>query len=1119
MIVLRGSVIALCLGLAHLPAQSIKGVFVGTVMDSSKAAVTNAAVVIVNSSTGATVFRGTTDAQGSYTAPAVSVGTYHLGFVAPGFKRTDIRNVGLRVDERVQVNAVLDPGAVSETITVSGEEIGQLQTESSSISEVINVAQMQELPLPGGGRGDDVLNVLTLMGGVSAGGNGTRINAQQISINGSRTLNTEIAVDGVSILSGTTGSITMMPAREAIREVKILSSAYSAEYGRTSGGYVNAVVASGTAEYHGALYETFRNEALNANGYFNNARRVRRPRDRYNQFGGKVGGPVRIPKLYDGRNRSFFFANYEGLRIANPAAPVSTLPDERFRAGDFSGSRIAVRDPLTQMAFPGNRIPANRIDPAARKILGLVPLPNTTGTADTANGRELNNYVNPQSVDEFIDNYTGRFDQVALEGRSRFFARVTHYDQSRPAAALIPGPLNNERGPETQVGWQTALGYTHVLSPSLLLDLSAGFNRNNQSVNPPDFGLNATEVFGIQRTIGAAAPNLNISGWRTLGLNTNTLRRQITNTFQYSGSISWSRSGHLVKIGSQLRKNQFNVFNPGGSWTGTYRFDGELTNVTNSANNPVNAFADFLLGGIASADYKIPQPLTGRRNWNLGIFIQDDWKVTPRLTLNLGLRYEYESPLVIVNDIYSRIDDATGKLLVAGRNATRSLNLDSAKFNFGPRVGLAFSLNRKTVIRSAAGLFFGQIFSNHGGTVTYPGFTTVQTFNDPGVGVALPFRLQEGFPLIAVQNLDDPFAEERSATPASPLSPSTQFSEINPLPSIWQWNFGVQRELPASIVLDTSYVATRGLHLPLALVANLPPFELAERLALSGSGTVTQNARPFPHLTSYSPRVHAGSSIYHSLQVKATRQFSHAVSFLTTYTWSKAIDDGSGFSSLPNGADPGQYPTLFRNLDRAVGGFDRRHNYTLALLWAPRQRWIRGWQFAPTLAARTGLPDTISQSVLNATANQQRPNVISNASIYLPERVEAGTAIRYLRSPSDPAFPLAPSGPVVARIGGQQTLVLPSSIGTLGRNTVREPGELNVDLAVSRRFRFGERFELQLRGEAFNLLNKTNFLVPNVDLPVTADAVGRPVFNAPNFGLITGARPARFMQLAIRLVF
>jgi len=236
MIVLRASVIALCLGLARLPAQSIKGVFVGTVMDLSKAAVTNAAVVIVNSSTGATVFRGTTDAQGSYTAPAVSVGTYHLGFVAPGFKRTDIRNVGLRVDERVQVNAVLDPGAVSETITVSGEEIGQLQTESSSISEVINVAQMQELPLPGGGRGDDVLNVLTLMGGVSAGGNGTRINAQQISINGSRTLNTEIAVDGVSILSGTTGSITMMPAREAIREVKILSSAYSAEYGRTSGG-------------------------------------------------------------------------------------------------------------------------------------------------------------------------------------------------------------------------------------------------------------------------------------------------------------------------------------------------------------------------------------------------------------------------------------------------------------------------------------------------------------------------------------------------------------------------------------------------------------------------------------------------------------------------------------------------------------------------------------------------------------------------------------------------------------------------------------------------------------------------------------------------------------------
>ncbi|MDZ4798461.1 MAG: TonB-dependent receptor, partial [Bryobacteraceae bacterium] len=739
-------------------AQSVKGVLLGSVTDSTGLAVPGASVSIVNAESGAVAFKGTTTGDGSYTAPALPVGVYHVSVEAAGFKKVEIRNINLKVDERVRVNARLDPGVVTEQITVSGAALGQLQTETSSISEIINVAQMQSLPLANGGRGDDVLNVLMLAAGVSAGGNGTRVNAQQISINGSRTLNTEITVDGVSILSGTTGSITMMPSREAIREVKVLTSAYSAEYGRTSGGFVNAVVDSGTSQYHGALYHSLRNEAMNANGFFNNVRGVKRPRDRLQQFGGKLGGPVVIPKIYNGQNRSFFFFNYEGLRIANPGAPISTVPDAGFRSGNFAASRVVVRDPATGAPFPGNLIPGNRIDPAAAKILGLVPLPNSPGTADIANGRLLNNYVNAQSVSEYINNFTGRYDHSAMEGRSRTFLRITQYDQSRPAAAIMPGPLNNERGPETQVGWQVALGYTHVLSPNLLLDLSAGLNRNNQSVDPPEFGLDPRATFGIDRTIGLAAPTFNISGYRTLGLNGNTLRRQITNTFNYSGALNWSKSGHLIKVGAQLRRNQFNVFNPGNSWSGTYNFNGEITNATGAANNPVNALADFLLGSIATAEYKLPQPLMGRRNWNLGVFLQDDWKITSKLTLNLGLRYEYESPMVVVNDVYSRIDDATGRMLVAGKNASRSLNLDASRLNFAPRIGLALSLNRKTVIRAASGLFFGQIFSNLGGGTNNPGFTIVQSFPDLGVAVPQAFRLSQGFPLIAVQNLDDPFA-------------------------------------------------------------------------------------------------------------------------------------------------------------------------------------------------------------------------------------------------------------------------------------------------------------------------------------------------------------------------
>jgi hypothetical protein len=1103
-----------------LAGQSIKGAFAGTITDASGAVIPGAAVIITNAASGALVFKGTAGAQGSWLATAVPVGVYTLTFESAGFKRVEIRDVALKVDERVRVDARLDPGIVTEQITVSGETFGQLKTESSSLNEVINVAQMQNLPLPGGGRGDDVLNVLMLVGGVSAGGNGTRINAQQISINGSRTLNTEITVDGVSILSGTTGSITMMPAREAIREVKVLTSAYSAEYGRTSGGYVNAVVDSGTAQYRGALYEYFRNEALNANNYFNNARRVARPRDRFNQFGGKLGGPVYLPKLYNGRDHTFFFFNYEGLRLKNPAAPISTLPDERFRAGDFSASPVVLRDAQGSAPFPGNRIPDTRIDPAARRILGFVPLPNSAGTPDAANGRLINNYVYPQSVSEYINSFTGRLDHLALEGRSRLFLRVTQYDQSRPVAATVPGPLNNDRGPETQVGWQTSLGYTHVLSPSLLVDGHFGLHRNNQRVDPPEFGLDPTAAFGIQRTIGRAAPNFSIAGYRALGLNNNTLRRQITNTFHYNGAVNWSARGSLIRVGAQIRRNQFNVFNPGGGWSGNYRFNGEITSPSSAANNPVHAFGDFLLGAVQSADYNLPQPLTGRRNWNLGFFIHDDWKATSRLTVNLGLRYEYESPVVVVNDLYSRIDDATGKMLVAALNASRSLNLSADKLNLAPRAGIAYSLDQRTVIRSAVGLFFGQVFSNLGGVVNHPGFSTNQNFPDLGVGVAQPFHLSEGFPLLAVQDLRDPFKAERAATPQNPLSPASQFSEINPLSSIYQWNFGIQRWLPGAIVVDSSYVGSRGLHLPLALPTNPPAFHRAEEIALAGTGVATQLARPFPAVAGYSPRYHAGTSSYHSLQLKATREFSAAASFLATYTFAKAIDDGSGFSSVPNGADAGQFPSLFRYLDRAVGGFDRKHNFTAAVLYAPKGTWrLRGWQFSPTFVARTGLPDTIAQSSLYPGVTQQRPNASSGASIYASQRTSEGTAIRYLLDPRLGGFPYTPSGPLVARLGGQSRVVLPAALGTLGRNTIREPGEFNIDLAVSRRFPLKERMALQLRGEAFNLLNHTNLLGGNVDLAVGVDASGRPVFNAPSFGLITGARPARFMQLVLRLEF
>ncbi len=1100
-------------------AQELTGVFTGTTRDSSGAVVPGAAITITNAATGVTVWRGRTDGNGLYLAPALPVGRYHINFEAAGFKKAEVRDVNLQIDQRARIDTVLQPGEVMETVTVVGESLGQLESETSAVGAVINVNQVRDLPAPS----RNILNLLNSIPGVSSGGAATGINASQLSINGSRTLQSEFTVDGVSVVSGSTGGVQRFPSTETIREFRVLTSGYTAEYGRTAGGYVNAIVETGTREYHGGVYEYFRNEKLNANDFFRNLRGEPRQRDRYNQFGGKFGGPIRVPRLYDGRERSFFFVNYEGLHRKDPASPISTIPDEAFRAGDFSASPVPVIDPRTGQQFLGNRIPAGSIDSAAARIMALLPKPNSPGSTDAASNRRINNFVNTQSNAQTTHEVTARVDHNVGD-RARLFGRLTHFRSDSPADKILPGPLDPAVGDSITTTYQTALAYTHTWTPTLVTEATLGFWRNNPRIDPPSLGLDPTSVFGIQRYVLRAAPRFNISGWRELGINENTWRRQIDNNFQGTAALTWVRGSHIAKFGLQLRKNQFNVFNPGGNYTGIYSFNGEITSTTRTGGNPVNALADFLLGQIQTVQYSLPQPLLGRRNSNLGVFAQDDWKVTRRLTVNLGLRYEYESPMVIANDMYSRVSPITGRLLVALKNASRSLDLESAKLNLAPRVGFAYNLNDRTVIRSAFGIFYGQIFSNLGGIVLYPGYTVTQNFIDQGVGVPQPFTLQQGHPLIAVQDFNDPFFIERASSPSSPLSPGAQFGQISPLPSAMQWNFGVQRELGSGIIVEANYIGTRGLNLPLSLPFNQVPFERGEEIARLGQAIETQRARPFPNVSGFSSFVHAGTSSYHSLQLKGVRQFSKSLAFMTHYTWSKSLDDGSGIFSFsqPNGLDTGQFLNLFRHLDRGLSAFDRPHNFGLVMQYVTSgHRLLRNIQINPILIARSGLPDTINQNNLHPAASQQRPHVVTtNAGGYAPRRAPEGTGVRSLLSQNDAGFPFAPSGPLFTGTGAARTLVLPFSIGTVGRNTTRVPGEFNLILSVARRFALSERLGLQLRGEAFNLLNHTNFNGPNVGLSVIADPrTGRAVFNSPGFGLITSAKTARFLQLVARLEF
>jgi hypothetical protein len=1096
----------------------------GTVADPSGAVVPKAGITLIGADTSATVWHGETNESGVYRAPEIPVGRYNLRVEAPGFKRAEVKGINLVVDQRAAIDVKLETGATAESITVNGEAAGQLATDTSSLGNVINTSQVQDLPLPN----RSILNLLSLTPGVSSGGAATGINSSQLSINGSRTVNSEFMVDGVSVVSGSTGGVQTLPSADAIREFKVLTSAYSAEYGRTSGATVTMVINSGTNQFHGGAYEYFRNEDLNANNYFNNLRGQPRSEDRYNLFGAKLGGPVWIPKVYNGKEKTFFFFDYEGLRQISPYANISSVPSAAFRTGNFSTSAVPVYSPASKAPFPGNVIPASLIDPAAAKILGVLPGANSPGSPDVANGLAVNNLVEVGSSKPGSNATTTRIDENLNES-NRLFGTLTHYSAVSPLQPTIPGPLENSVGPGVTSGYQAALGLTHTFSPTMFMEARMGFWRNDSEIVPPSAGLDVAGVLGIARSLGGASPTFNISGgWSQYGLNSNTLRSQIDDNYQPSLSVSKVWRNHLLKFGTDLRLNEFNIYNPGGTgnsgwFTGNYTFTGEITSGSHNGGNPVNALADFLLGDVKTSGYALPQPPAGRRNYNLGFYGQDDWKITHKLTLNLGLRWEYESPLTSSNKIYSRVDPTTGQVLFADINSSASLNLTANKTNFAPRLGFAYTPIKKTVIRAGVGIFYSQIFSDLGAQVLFPGYTISQAFSNLGTGVAQPFSLSQGNPLIATQNLHNPQSTLSQFSASNPISASASFGQINPLPYSAEWNFGVQREFFYGTILDVNYVGSAGVHLPLNLPYNQVPVAQGTALAQVNTAVNTQNARPYPNVGSFSATSMAGHSSYDGLQVSVHRQYGANLAFIANYSWSKSIDDGDGLFafSQPTGLNAGQFPSSYRNLDRSLSEFDRTNNFTTAIQYhTTGSRWLRDFDIDPILTARTGLPTTINQNNLNPAASQLRPNVIDGNSIYMGNATPNGTGIQYLVPPTSASFPYGPVGPLFVGTGAARTLVLPAGIGSLGRNTVRSPGELDLDLAIDRKFTLTERLKLSIRVEAFNILNHTNFQAPNTSLSVIADPkTNQAVFNSPSFGLITASNAARFMQLVARFEF
>ena len=1112
--------------------QAITGVISGTVTDPSKAPVPNATVTITNSATGVNVWTGRTNESGLFRAPNLQAGSYSIAVQAGGFKRQQVSEVHLAVDQRADVPISLEVGQVDQSVTVEGSTEGQLAVDTSSLGNTITPTQVQDLPMPS----RNILNLLALTPGVSTGSASAQsLNSAQLSINGSRTLNSEFLIDGVSVVTGSTGSPQSLPPTDSIREFKVLTSSYAAEYGRTSGAIVTMITNSGANDYHGAAYGYFRNEALDANNFFNNLLHKPRSEDRFNLFGGKIGGPVMIPKLYNGKNKTFFFVNYEGLIQALAFGPISSsVPSGAYASGNFSASPTPIYDPATHAPFAGNTIPASQIDPAAAKILSLVPAPNSSGILNKTDNLFTNNFVSIGASHPTTNTGVARLDE-SVNDRIRLFGTFVHFNNLSPIQPTFPGsPLENAAGGGQTTGYESTLGYTQTISPTLILDVRFGFFRNNSEVRPPSAGINVQNTLGIATSYGIAAPEFNLTGYTQLGTNSNTQRTQIDNNYQTVASLSKSLGRHLMQFGFELRKNQFDDLNPTGDVNGSFTFDGSITSAKNTAGDPVNSLADFLLGDIKSSAYSLAQPLIGRRNYNVGLYFQDDWKLRRNLTLNLGLRWEYESPMTTANNEYSRVDPTTGQVLFAGKNASDSLNLHGSKWNFGPRVGVAYNVTPKTVIRSGFGIFYSQLFSILGGQVLFPGYTVAQAFQNLGTGVAQPFKLSQGMPPIATQSLTNPqanIAQFNSAANPLTLPAYDGYTQASPLPYAEEWNFGVQQELVRGTILDLNYVGSHGVHLAINMPTNTVPYDpvLDTSVAQANTNLATQLARPYPTVANFNSLNMEGVSTYQALQVSVRRQYGRRLTFIANYTWSKAIDDASGLFSFsqPSGLNLGQFPNQFLNLNKGLSEFDRPNVFTAAMEYKTGgNKWLRNFEFYPILTARSGVPLYIGQSNQNPAltgTNQQRPNLVDpNVSLYAGE-VPNGTGIQYLLPASSPNFPLAPSGPYFAGTGASRTLLLPTSIGTLGRNVVRGPGELDLDFSIGRQFDLTERLKLKIRAEALNALNHTNFQPPsatnNMALALATNASGQPYFNSPNFGLINTAYPSRFLQLVARFEF
>jgi hypothetical protein len=1091
----------LLLSAAMAHAQVTTADLVGTIKDSSGAVVPGVTVSLTNDATGVTR-SATTGDGGTYIFTSLQPGRYRLTAEIPGFHKIERTGVELQVNQRAQIDLVLEVGAVSESVLIEGTA-PLLENQSSVLGSVIDEKQVQDLPL----NGRNFVQLATLSPGVSGAGSGMRGTIMsgtrpddlrpgtELFVNGNRESSNNYLYDGIDNNTRLTLVIVMRPNVEAIKEFKVQTNLFSAEQGRNPGAQVNVVTRSGGNTIHGAAYGFLRNDRLDANNFFSERAGQKKPPFKQNQFGGAIGGPII-------RNKTFFFGDYDGFRQRVGRVFVNTVPTVKMRQGDFSELPGAIYDPLTTVVlpgggirrepFPGNVIPQNRWDPVTAKLMNAYPMPSSSALS--------NNLVTSPTRTQDWNQFDVRVDH-AQSDRNNFLAR---YSWSKTATVnpytfapvLLPGlskavGLGNEdtfAGPSALLAEHAVIGWVHVFSPRLFLDSRAGYNHFNLEFTQADVapGDRLGEKLGVpnanQQDAQNGVPIFSPAGYTGIGHSRSLPILREERTFQYVANLTFGGNQHTVKAGLDVRRRHMGEFQ-------TNRGNGRFNFSPNITNNPANntgghVMASFLLGApsLIEQDYLLAN--VAIRGTEYGAYIADDWRATQKLTLNIGLRYELDTPFSERSNLWASFDPKTATVLVAGRNGvSTTAGVNTFKKAFAPRLGFAYQFARHTVVRGGAGIFWNT--AGNGGAALrlhrHVPFGPIYSFS-PGTQFVTR-RVSDGFPTIPPLNLA--LADSPSGSVIG-VDPNYQPGYAE------QFNLTIEHELPWSLLLKASYVGNLGRHLDTTYNLNQ---------AVPGSGPVN-NRRPFfavrPALADVTWAVSDGTAAYHAFQFSAAKRLTLGLSGLLSYTWGHSIDTvGQAFGG---GAD-GPLPQDPRNrlADRGNSPFDIRHRLTVAWNYAmpfgEGRRWLNGggpaeyvlggWQVNGINTFQTGLPFT---PTLNATT-------VNTGTGSRPDRIGDGTLAH----------------PTVDRWFDTSAFSTPApfTYGNSGRNILYGPGRVNFDFSLFKEFPIKkEGLRLQFRAECFNLFNTAQFDLPNA-------AIG-----AGNAGTITSiVGTPRQIQLGAKVVF